>query len=108
MKIKPIHDKWGSTITFDDPLDFFESTPTHWRNLLYNRKLLIFKEMKFNVSDYIKFCYNFGRIWDETEYKYSHESVKLLNINGFLEAGNHNPFWLRLTGLTITQSSPCK
>ena len=40
MKISNIHEKWGSVIELDNPLDFFKFHKNYWRDLLYKRKLL--------------------------------------------------------------------
>ena len=73
MKISNIHEKWGSVIELDNPLDFFKFHKNYWRDLLYKRKLLIFKKMAFQPIDYAKFGHHFGRPWTYTEYFTSRE-----------------------------------
>lgn len=68
MKLTNIHDAWGSVIEFDNPLDFFNFPKGHWRDLIYQRKLLIFKKMNFTPIDYGKFSLHFGRPWNHEEY----------------------------------------
>lgn len=73
MEIKNIYKNWGSIISFDDPMEFFSKEKGWWRNLGYNRKLLIFKKMDFGLTNYARFAYHFGSPWKDTDYKYSHE-----------------------------------
>ena len=68
MKISNIHDVWGSIIEFDSPHDFFQQPKSYWRDLIYERKLLIFKKMNFQLLDYAKFAHYFGRPWTYEEY----------------------------------------
>lgn len=68
MKVTNIHDAWGSIIEFDDPHDFFKFPKGYWRDLIYQRKLLIFKKMTFDPVHYGKFSYHFGRPWEYDEY----------------------------------------
>lgn len=73
MKITNIHEAWGSVIEFDDPLEFFSYSKGYWRDMIYKRKLLIFKKMKFQLLDYAKFAHHFGRPWRYDEYHNSKE-----------------------------------
>jgi alpha-ketoglutarate-dependent taurine dioxygenase len=68
MKITNIHDKWGSIIEFNNSYDFFDQPLNFWRNLLYQRKLLILKKMNIELIDYAKFGHYFGRPWEYNEY----------------------------------------
>jgi alpha-ketoglutarate-dependent taurine dioxygenase len=68
MKITNIHDKWGSIIEFNNSYDFFNQPPNFWRDLIYQRKLLIFKKMNIQQIDYAKFGHYFGRPWEYNEY----------------------------------------
>ncbi len=74
MKITNIHPDWGSIIEFDNPLDFFNEDKSRWKNLIYSRKLLVFKRMSFELIDYMKFTHYFGKPWTIDDYKYSHEA----------------------------------
>lgn len=83
MKITNIHEAWGSVVEFEEPLDFFKFDKDHWKNLIYTRKLLIFKQMTFDLIDYIKFGHNFGTPWSADAYKYSYEvSVAVNDTDG--------------------------
>jgi alpha-ketoglutarate-dependent taurine dioxygenase len=81
MHITNIHESWGSIITFSDPLDFFDISPDYWRKMIYDRKLLIFKKMNFDLKDYVKFCLHYGELWEEEEYKFNKEEVEKVEIN---------------------------
>lgn len=76
MKIENIHDDWGSIINLDSPQEFFEYTPDYWRNLMYERKLIFFKKVKFTTAEYAEFGAHFGNPWSEEDYKYSREVVE--------------------------------
>jgi alpha-ketoglutarate-dependent taurine dioxygenase len=82
MNQNNIHESWGSTIVFDSPNDFFKQDKNYWRDLLYRRKLLIFKKMKFSLEDYLKFTHYFGEPWKAIDYKYSLEHAITRNFNG--------------------------
>jgi len=73
MILTNIHNKWATKIEFDNPLDFFKQPHGFWRDLIYERKLLIFKKMKFAKEDYAKFSLHFGKPWTNEEYSYSEE-----------------------------------
>lgn len=76
MIITNIHESWATRIEFDDPLDFFKEPQGFWRDLIYKRKLLIFKKMYFTKEDYAKFSLHFGRPWSNHEYTYSLERIE--------------------------------
>ena len=73
MKTTPIKDSWGCTIEFDNPMDFFQYDKNYWRNMLYEKKIIIFKRMTFKVLDFAKFGTYFGSPWAKSEYAYSNE-----------------------------------
>lgn len=73
MIITNIHKGWGSIIEFKNPADFFKQTPGFWRDLIYKRKLLIFKKMDWTKEDYAKFSLQFGKPWAHKDYTYSRE-----------------------------------
>lgn len=73
MKITNIHDSWGSIVELDNPLDFFKVDTDYWRDLIYERKLIVFKKMSFSTLDYMKFAHYFGAPWKKEDYKYSLE-----------------------------------
>jgi alpha-ketoglutarate-dependent taurine dioxygenase len=73
MKISTIHSTWGSIVELDKPLDFFNQEKNYWQNMIYSRKLLVFKRMNFSLIDYMKFADWFGTPWTADEYRYSRE-----------------------------------
>ena len=76
MNIENIHPHWGSRITnLSSPQEFFNIPADTWRGLLYDRKLLVFKNMQFTKEEYYKFCCSFGKPWDKFDYGYSKEKV---------------------------------
>lgn len=82
MKISNIKSSWGSTVEFENPLDFFKQPIDFWRNTINDRKLLIFKRMNFELIHYAKFAYFFGNPWTAPDYKYSKEkSVEVVENN---------------------------
>lgn len=76
MQIIDLRPSWGSTVIFNNPRDFFRTSPEFWRNLVYRRKLIIFKKMEFSVEDYIEFCLRFGNLWLEDEYIFNQETAE--------------------------------
>lgn len=78
MIINNIHDTWGSVVTFDRPLDFFNQDINFWRDMLYKRKLIVFKKMNWTEKAYAKFGLRFGQPWAPDEYYYSNEMPKTL------------------------------
>jgi alpha-ketoglutarate-dependent taurine dioxygenase len=80
MKETQIHSGWGTIIEFENPLDFFKQDFSFWRNMIYDRKLIVFKRMNFSKQDYIKLCSHFGMMWSEKDYEYSLESVEMVDV----------------------------
>jgi alpha-ketoglutarate-dependent taurine dioxygenase len=80
MKETQIHSGWGTIIEFENPLDFFKQDFSFWRNMIYARKLIVFKRMNFSKQDYIKLCSHFGMMWTEKDYEYSLESVEMVDV----------------------------
>jgi len=76
MKIENIHDDWGSIIYLDSPQEFFNYSADYWRNLMYERKLIFFKKVKFTTSEYVEFSTYFGNPWTSDDYKYSREVIE--------------------------------
>lgn len=79
--ISNIHSSWGSNVEFENPLDFFKTDPDEWRKLIYERKLIVFKNMNFTKSDYVKFLINFGKPWTSDDYKYSNEATEQVTVS---------------------------
>ena len=105
MIIDNIHDLWGSTIEFNNPLDFFQQPYDFWRELLYKRKLLIFKKMNFTKSDYGKFGYYFGKPWDAEQYVITKD--KLITDNGYVMTNHTSKIkWLSHTNLDFHADLP--
>jgi alpha-ketoglutarate-dependent taurine dioxygenase len=75
MKLTNINDTWGTIVEFSDPYEFFSQPKGYWRNIAYERKLVIFKKMAFKDVDYGRFSYHIGMPWTKEEYKYSHENA---------------------------------
>lgn len=82
MKITNIHQDWGSTIELENSMDFFSADKNFWRDLIYKRKLLVFKKMSFGVLDYMKFAHFFGSPWTREDYAYSLEHAVTLEEKG--------------------------
>ena len=80
MILKPIQNNWGTVIEFDNPLDFFKVPAGYWRNLIYQRHLLVFKKMNFDKIDYAKFSLHFGDPWKNLDYSYSEEHKEDIDI----------------------------
>jgi alpha-ketoglutarate-dependent taurine dioxygenase len=80
MKETQIHSGWGTQIEFENPLDFFKQDFSFWRNMIYDRKLIVFKRMNFSMQDYVKLCSHFGMIWSAKDYEYSLESVENIKV----------------------------
>lgn len=83
MKLTNIHDTWGTTVEFDNPLEFFQQDLDYWRHLIYQRKLIVFKKMDFSKEDYAKFGLRFGVLWGANDYRYSRETPETVNIKNF-------------------------
>lgn len=73
MKATKIHNTWGTTVEFDSPSDFFKHTKEEWSKMLYDRKLMVFKRMRFSELDFAKFAHYFGAPWQGNAYDYSRE-----------------------------------
>lgn len=82
MKLTNIHDTWGTLIEISIE-EFFEQDFDYWRNLIYDRKILIFREMQFTKSQYCEFSLRFGRPWQSQEYKYSNEASEIVDVKNF-------------------------
>jgi alpha-ketoglutarate-dependent taurine dioxygenase len=76
MKIETIHTDWGSKILLDSPEEFFDQPVEHWRSLVYDRKFILFDQVKFTKSQYAEFGLRFGNIWTADDYTYSREVVE--------------------------------
>lgn len=72
MIIKSIYDNWGSIIETTKE-EFFDQDRDFWRNLSYEKKLLVFKKMEFTKEEYVRFAKRFGNLWSREDYKYSTE-----------------------------------
>lgn len=75
MVLTNIHDNWATRVEFKNPIEFFQQPVGFWRDLIYKRKLLIFKRMNWSVEDYAKFSLSFGQPWTHDEYAYSEEKT---------------------------------
>jgi alpha-ketoglutarate-dependent taurine dioxygenase len=73
MKLTPIKESWGTEVEFSNPREFFQQDPHTWRTMIYDRHLIIFKRMNFELLDYMKFTHWFGQPWTEDAYRYSRE-----------------------------------
>lgn len=103
-KITNVHNNWGTQIEFDNPKDFFNSPAGYWRDLLYERKLLIFKKMTFTKKDYANFSLEFGKPWANQDYNYSQESKEdVLTNNGIITI---SPFSNKTSHRIKLQSMP--
>ena len=78
MKIYNIKSNWGAIVYLDSPEEFFTYSADYWRNLAYDRKLLIFKKVNFTKSQYSEFSFNFGKPWAFQEYSYSKELKEIV------------------------------
>ena len=73
MILTDIHKNWATRVEFEDPMEFFQQPANFWRDLIYKRKLLIFKKMTWSKEDYAKFSLYFGKPWPHDDYDYSEE-----------------------------------
>lgn len=80
MILTPMQNNWGTVIEFDDPLDFFKMPIGYWKNLIYQRHLLVLKKMNFDKTDYAKFSLHFGDPWKKADYLYSQEHREDVDI----------------------------
>jgi alpha-ketoglutarate-dependent taurine dioxygenase len=79
MKIKNIHPSWCSIIELDSIEEFFEQPSDHWRNMIYDRKLIFFKKVGFTKEQYAEFSLRFGAPWTKNDYVYSQEFTESLD-----------------------------
>lgn len=77
MNIVNLKDSWGSVITatVDEVL---QQEPDFWRNLIYERKFLLFKTMAFTEETLALMTLQFGSPWRAADYQYSREGAKLV------------------------------
>ena len=73
MKIKNIHEGWGTIVELDEPHEVFAYDRSYWQDLIYSRHLVVFKRMNFTLEDYAKFGHLWGRAWSGHEYRATHE-----------------------------------
>jgi taurine dioxygenase len=95
MKFENIHPTWGSTLTFENPLEFFDQDINYWRSKLYERKALVFKRMNFSKEDYVEFCKRFGRLWDSKQ-AYIERKEKVIEADGYPLSAFSNLYHPRL------------
>jgi alpha-ketoglutarate-dependent taurine dioxygenase len=76
MKITDIHDKWGSIVQLESPEEFFLYNTDYWRDLIYKRGVIFFKQVKFTNAEYAEFGLHFGLPWHSDDYAYSRENVE--------------------------------
>ena len=81
MKITDIHGEWGSIVQLESPAEFFIYGADYWRDLIYQRKVIFFKQVKFTKSQYAEFGLQFGSPWHPDDYAYSKESVEPVDTN---------------------------
>jgi alpha-ketoglutarate-dependent taurine dioxygenase len=79
MKIENIYDAWGSIVILDSPQEFFTCKADFWRKMMYERKLVIFKKVKFTKAEYAEFSTYFGHPWASEDYTYSREVIELVD-----------------------------
>jgi alpha-ketoglutarate-dependent taurine dioxygenase len=79
MRIEHIYETWGSKIYLDSPQEFFNYTADYWRTLMYERKLVFFKQVEFTIEEYALFSLMFGQPWQGEEYTYSREAVETVD-----------------------------
>ena len=103
MIIKPIQTSWGSTIELTKD-EFFEKDFNFWRDLIYDRKILIFKKIEFTKQEYVKFAKRFGSLWDKENYRYSNESAELVYVDD--QVNYISPFSNVISKKLMNQSMP--
>ena len=94
MKTTDIHQEWGTELHVT-PRDFFDQPYNYWRDLLYERKLLVFKKMKFSIEEYVTWSLRFGIPWDKQDYKYTTEvtqDVYITTLDGVRKTIPVSPF----------------
>lgn len=79
MKITDIHSSWGSVIQLESPAEFFLYSTDYWRDLIYKRKVIFFKQVKFTNAEYAEFSLHFGSPWQPDDYTYSRENVETVD-----------------------------
>lgn len=72
MIINKLQEEWGAVVNIT-PEEFFEKSLNFWRDLIYQKKIIVFKKMNFDKNQYLEFCLRFGKPWMKEEYEYSHE-----------------------------------
>jgi alpha-ketoglutarate-dependent taurine dioxygenase len=77
---KQLQQLWGTEYIIS-PEEFFSFDNDYWRNKIYERSLLIFKEMKFSKPQYVNFCKRFGRLWKKEDYLYSYEATEAVEVD---------------------------
>lgn len=82
MNMQNIYDGWGAVVEFNSAVDFFKQKNDFWRNKLYEKKLIVFKKMKFSKEDYAKFSWYFGQPWESKDYKLSYEQAETVVVDG--------------------------
>jgi alpha-ketoglutarate-dependent taurine dioxygenase len=104
MILTPMQNNWGTVIEFDDPLDFFKMPVGYWKNLIYQKHLLIFKKMNFDKTDYAKFSLHFGDPWKNADYLYSQEHREDVDVGD--QAVTLSPFSNRTSSRIKTAPMP--
>ena len=80
MIINEIHKDWGIEVIIS-PEEIFQQPINFWRDLIYKKKLIVFKKVFFEKEEYLKFCMRFGKLWTNKEYDYSLELSEPLIVN---------------------------
>lgn len=83
MNIVNLKDSWGSVITATAE-EVLEQDVNFWRDLIYDRKFLLFKTMGFTEETLALTSLRFGRPWRGEEYQYSREAATVVKT----EKGN--------------------
>jgi len=76
MKITDIHSSWGSIVQLESTAEFFLYDAAYWRDLIYKRGVIFFKQVKFTNTEYAEFSLRFGEPWHPDDYSYSRESIE--------------------------------
>ena len=79
MKITNIHSNWGSIVQLESPAEFFLYGTDYWRDLIYKRGIIFFKQVKFTNSEYAEFSLHFGEPWHSDDYAYSRENAEAVD-----------------------------
>lgn len=80
MNLTNVYSEWGTIVEVDRD-EFFSKGFNFWRDLIYERRFLVFKKMNFSKEDYVRFTHRFGSPWKVDEYIYSREGSELVIIN---------------------------